>query len=485
MADLPCPSCGSPLTFLDQYQRYYCHRCLQYAPEGYGDHGAQLCPTCGAILSYVRQYGRMYCYHCNTYAPEPTPGSTETPAAVPPSSSPSPANTPAVTAASSPPPEAEAPSQPADTSAPSVSVPAPAPPPAGPETEPKAEEPKPEEPEPSGAVTTLLPPVVAEPEAPAKTEPAQPTEPEPAPPSHEMRALAAQKPAAVRVKLFSLKKAELVDLCRVYHLDTSGTKEQLQERLLHYLHDIEAGEPEVEPATREEPAVVTEPAPPSISEGATPVVAQAEAPMVTEEPEPRAATVEAAPAAGPVVVVPVAVAEEAPRPVSKAERPCPTCGRELTFISQYNRYYCYFCQRYAPAGARSKNACPTCGATMRWIDQHHRWWCDDCQKYASPDLPSPGAAAPAVAAASTATVTAPVRTVSVHRHGTPASGAGLVGFGLALYIVYAFFGFLGSMMGFVRPAGITPEMLDLLQFFAFALVALGAVVGLYGVREQE
>jgi hypothetical protein len=27
--------------------------------------------------------------------------------------------------------------------------------------------------------------------------------------------------------------------------------------------------------------------------------------------------------------------------------PCPTCGMPLTFVPQYNRYYCNHCQRYA------------------------------------------------------------------------------------------------------------------------------------------
>jgi hypothetical protein len=27
--------------------------------------------------------------------------------------------------------------------------------------------------------------------------------------------------------------------------------------------------------------------------------------------------------------------------------PCPTCGRPLTYVQQYNRWYCYSCQKYA------------------------------------------------------------------------------------------------------------------------------------------
>src|SRR5881409_2794581 len=50
---LPCPTCGSELAFLEQYQRHYCYACGNYAPEGYGDRGAKICPTCRGILSYV------------------------------------------------------------------------------------------------------------------------------------------------------------------------------------------------------------------------------------------------------------------------------------------------------------------------------------------------------------------------------------------------------------------------------------------------
>src|SRR5712691_12696332 len=64
---LPCPTCGSELAILEQYQRHYCYACGNYAPEGYGDRGAKICPTCRGILSYVAQYDRHYCYRCNAY----------------------------------------------------------------------------------------------------------------------------------------------------------------------------------------------------------------------------------------------------------------------------------------------------------------------------------------------------------------------------------------------------------------------------------
>ncbi len=471
VVDLPCPTCGSPLTFLEQYQRYYCHRCFQYAPEGYGDHGAQTCPTCGGILSYVRQYGRMYCYRCNAYPPETT--ATRVP--VEPAAEPKPGVSVEEKPAATPTPAA------AEAGAATVLVATPAP--SAPTPEPAAEaKPEPEEIRAEETATAPAPAPVTEPATtPTEAPPQKPPEP-----SHEMRALAAQKPAAVRVKLFSLKKAELTDLALVYGVDSSGAKEELQQRLLGYLHDLELGGAAVPAATaaKPEPAAAVSAHEPAPSEAPTepqpaPVAAASPAPVVSEEEPGETAAAEPA----PILVVPAPAAAGPVRAAPKVEHPCPTCGRELTFISQYGRFYCYSCQRYAPAATRSRNACPTCGATMRWIEPHRRWWCDSCAKYASADLPPPSGAASTAAATPVAETHA--RAIIVHHHGSPASGAGLVGFGLALYIVYAFFAFLGGMLGFAPPTGITPEMLDLLQFFAFLLVAVGAIVGVYGVRGRD
>lgn len=480
VSDLPCPSCGSSLAFVEAYQRWYCHRCLQYAPEGYGDRGAQACPTCGGILSYVRQYGRMYCYHCNAYPPEPAaaptpvqPASAAPAASAIPPTSPEPAE---IAAAKEEPPLAS-------PSPIAAATPEPSPEP------PKAEETKPDTPMPESPASGPQPmPVAAVPASPAPSPAGVPAQPEAAAPSPEMRTLAAQKPAAVRVKLFALKKSELVDLCRVYGIDSSGSKESLQDRLLDHLHELEsineaagdagdAKETDAPPAASA-PLVSAEPVKEPEPEPASAPVARAAAPLLIQEEKPEPGTVQATDPA-PAVAVTAPAVPETPRAAPKVEHPCPTCGRELAYIAQYNRHYCYYCQRYAPAGPRAKNACPTCGSTMRWIDQHRRWWCDDCQRYASADLPAPSAAAQPAA---TMTV---IKTVPGHRHGSPAGGAGLVGFGLALYIVYAFFGFLGNLLGFVRPAGITTQMLDALQFLAFLLLAVGAIVGLYGVRHRE
>lgn len=43
---------------------------------------------------------------------------------------------------------------------------------------------------------------------------------------------------------------------------------------------------------------------------------------------------------------PVAAAMAPPEPPPMPGRVCPRCGRELTYIPEYNRYYCFKCQRY-------------------------------------------------------------------------------------------------------------------------------------------
>ncbi|HYM39399.1 MAG TPA: SAP domain-containing protein [Thermoplasmata archaeon] len=475
MADLPCPNCGTPLAFFEQYQRYYCLRCGQYAPEGYGDRGAKRCATCGGVLSFVTQYNRFYCYRCNTYAAD-EPGPAETPpvqiapAASAPNATPSsppaaiaPATTELAVAPSSP--EATL----VSAATPTPAVPTVAPTPQGrPAATPEAATPP--------AVLEVPPTAIPEPAAAEK-----PSEPAPAEPSPEIRRLAASKPAIVRVKIFTLKKSELIDLCKAYNLDPSGTKEQVQERLLSYLHDLEAEEtPSEEPDTTAEetvPAAAAFPTPVAVVEPAPAPKAQA-ASTVETHAAPAAVVQVQKPESSPVVV-------EVPRTAAKIEHPCPNCGRELTFIAQYDRYYCYFCQRYAPA-ARAKGACPTCGATMRWIDQHQRWWCDACQKYAPADLPKPAIAAaarPAATASSTTTgISRPA--IVIHHHASPAMGMGLIGVGVVLWIIYEVFGVLAPAVNLAVNSPFSDGLGAFIEFFAFLFVAAGALIGLSSLRDR-
>src|SRR6266705_1285430 len=338
---LPCPTCGSELAFLEQHQRHYCYTCGNYAPEGYGDRGANICPTCRGILSYVAQYDRHYCYRCNAYpADDAVLQSLE--ATMPVDIRPAP--------------EASEPSipvtEPEKTEVAEKTV----------EVERRVDPEKPAEPSVEPVVTGAGGPEIPipQPEEIVEEEPPQhgATEPRPRPP-------------IVRLKVFQAKKPALMDLCKAYNLDPTGTKEQLRERLLSYLDTLE-GEAESEPAAESEA-----PAGPVPTEGPdlegepshTPEEV-AETPAVEEEPErepPASATpgaetpvFETHPAQEPVVQrieMPSFVSVPESKPVVSvapavepmhALHPCPTCSRELTYIARYRRWYCYHCRAYAP-----------------------------------------------------------------------------------------------------------------------------------------
>jgi len=64
---------------------------------------------------------------------------------------------------------------------------------------------------------------------------------------------------------------------------------------------------------------------------------------------------------------------------------CKGCGGRLTWIQQYNRYYCQRCKQYPPP-------CPTCGKDLFWAPAYNRYYCNTCMKYpdlAEPQLPPP------------------------------------------------------------------------------------------------
>ncbi len=98
---------------------------------------------------------------------------------------------------------------------------------------------------------------------------------------------------------------------------------------------------------------------------------------------------------------------------------CPTCGGQLRFVQEYERYYCDNCEDYkmpvhppepstpqppqsqqsgqqyqqpqnqpsqqptqqAPSPEEETKICPTCGNEVRWIEEYERYYCDNCQKY--------------------------------------------------------------------------------------------------------
>ena len=482
---LPCPNCGSELAFLEQYHRRYCYACGRYAPEGFGDRGAKRCPMCTGILSFVAQYERYYCYRCNAYPPEGV--FMESKVEAPPTIALSPAT----------------------IGDPSVVVIEPM----------RPEEPKPAQPKPDPAPVTVE--VPAEPTLPMQSEEIVEEEIPPEEPE-----VPAERPKLAREEILEAKKPVLMDLCKAYDLDPTGTKEQLRERLLSYLDDLESEE--------EPEEILREPASGTSSETApeTPVAISAEpAPMAapveaTVKPEPVAVSAERTDSKPiqekpkeettprrPLISFATTVMEERRPPpvvmetlappvvatpqvqeavisippivtVTKVDHPCPTCGRALTYISQYNRWYCYSCRAYAPV-AKSKFACPSCGASLRWISQYERWWCDSCRKYAPADLPRPERAVAVPAAVSVtraATITAaPV----VHRHRSPGGGIGFVGFGMALFVVYEVLVDLPAVLSVNFGFVIASDVAFGLRFFAFVFVAFGAILGLYSVRDRR
>jgi len=487
---LPCPTCGNELAFLEQYQRHYCYACGNYAPEGYGDRGAKICPTCRGILSYVAQYDRHYCYRCNAY---PADGAVlrsledTMPVDV------RPVDVPPVAEASEPTSFVTGP----ETTTEEVEAAKPT------DVEPTAEPEKTEAPTtpttPAPAEASPQPEEIVEEELPRE----EPKEPGPRPP-------------IVRLKVFQAKKPALMDLCKAYDLDPTGTKEQLRERLLSYLDTVEEeAEPELD-AEGEAPAgpILIE-RPEIESESFHTHEEVTETPAVEEEPES-----EQPASASPVVETPVVETQATQEPVAErieapsfvsmpqsqpvvsvapaiepmhALHPCPTCGRELTYIARYRRWYCYHCRTYAPV-SESRFACPTCGAALRWISQYERWWCDSCRRYAPADLPRPESAqvVTAVVAATPAEVARPLSyattlpaTTVTHRHRSPGSGISFVGFGVILFVLYEMLVDLPVALSYSTGIAVAPDLAFGLRFFAFVFVALGAILGLSAVRDRR
>lgn len=450
MSGLPCPNCGSELTFLEQYRRHYCYMCGRYSPEGYGERGAPKCPTCAGVLSFVAVYDRHFCYRCNIY-PDTVPaadrGALTTPTV---------GRTSATVAA---------------------------------ESSPVGEEQ-------IGVVELGQEPKTQE--EPEEEIPDEQTEPIP------------ETPGLSRSEILEAKKPRLMDLCKAYSLDSTGTKEQLRERLLSYVDEEEAAvarEAEAETFVEEAVEAVDEVVEGPSFESEPEEIAEDRFEVV--EPEPSPSTPETSDARGPesstiwepatrpaeesrraprlkARAAPVTVVEPpATRETPRTEHPCPTCGRELEFITQYGRWYCYHCKSYAPAST-PKNACPNCGATLRWIGQYARWWCDSCREYAPAYLPRPRPHARAVAAVEEkpALRTWP-QVVAVHRHRDPGSGIGLVAFGLLLFVLYELLVDLPAMFSIDIGITMTNDITFALRFFAFSFVAAGAMIGLAAVKDRR
>lgn len=311
-----------------------------------------------------------------------------------------------------------------------------------------------------------------------------------------------------REEVLVAKKPLLMDLCKQYGLSPTGTKEELRERLLSYIDELEAASrPQEVPQAEEQAEPSQDESEASVAmESMESTVEVSEVPVTERETRSEAArstwarshpamvedrsaqSVEPVPTAMVITETPIEPARTEPSTVRTTfvSHPCPTCGRELTYISQYGRYYCYSCSRYAPR-AKAKFACPTCGTGLRWIQQYGRWWCESCRRYAPADLPRPDDAtattgsATAVRSLSTTTSVAAI----THRHQSPGSGIGLVWFGVVLFMLYEVLVDLPAALSYDSGVLITPNVAWGLRFFGFFFVAVGAILGLSAVRHRR
>ena len=77
-----CDHCGDALSYIDEYQQWYCYTCADYreprmaAAAGKKKKGAPAakkstaskCRQCRQPMNYIKEYDRWYCYTCQRYA---------------------------------------------------------------------------------------------------------------------------------------------------------------------------------------------------------------------------------------------------------------------------------------------------------------------------------------------------------------------------------------------------------------------------------
>jgi ribosomal protein S27AE len=70
-----CSKCGQPLTYIPQYERWYCYNDKVYEEPKIdapvvtvnGKTFSPYCPTCGHSLALITAYCRWYCFNCKKY----------------------------------------------------------------------------------------------------------------------------------------------------------------------------------------------------------------------------------------------------------------------------------------------------------------------------------------------------------------------------------------------------------------------------------
>lgn len=74
--------------------------------------------------------------------------------------------------------------------------------------------------------------------------------------------------------------------------------------------------------------------------------------------------------------------------------------------------------------------------------------------------------------------------IIIHHHANPAAAMGLLGLGLALWIIVEFFAVLAPAMSLGIDNPFSAASADLVQFFAVLFVAGGALMGLSSLRDR-
>ena len=419
---LSCPKCGGVLAYIKDYNRYFCYKDQEYP-------AIEATRTTGAPPAEPEPEPEPEIPWIDDFLPsepetEPPPEPPVPPAASPPPESPP-------TSSDTAPPTLQPETISADRPASPVS-------PGAPVAQPTkvVELPKPPQEirEPGTDPSSRPPSALWSPPTGASSSP-PPTPPQiPAMDARPQRTLQIARPPLVRDDILRAKKASLMDLATAYGLDSVGSKETLRERLFAELVKVEKEEerrakeerekaekppgPPVSASAQGAPLEVSEPigTTPVLPTPSTPVeeapVGQSfipsplpEEPAPAATPEPPAAAIPAFPEAPSTPILPEGTTAEAEASVSepvtsepsvvpaapRVINPCPTCGRELSYIEQYDRYYCHNCRAYAPpvvkveavpAPPRIGKPCPTCGRELTYIPDYSRHYCYNCKKYA-------------------------------------------------------------------------------------------------------
>ena len=94
-----------------------------------------------------------------------------------------------------------------------------------------------------------------------------------------------------------------------------------------------------------------------------------------------------------------------------AEYKCSKCGKELTYLPDHQRWYCYNCKGYAgesgiyakeegekapapEAATKKENPCADCGSELRYMPAYQAWYCPTCKDYKGLQGPANTAACP-------------------------------------------------------------------------------------------